>query len=760
MCMYTNQRKGFRSVWIGRPTIPFEYKRGSSAHLLIPNFVLFEPGAKMSKDGKREDSKERDRDDRDRRRPLVSSDTNDPRSINARVFIGNLPTDRMTRQELEDQFSKYGRVTACSLHKGFGFVQFAEEQDARESVKGEAGKVIKGFKVDIKMAAEGRRERRPPGGGERGPDRGGPERGGPDRDRDRRRSPPKARDPYGRGPPARRDRSPLRGDDYDERYREYYRAREGDPLLERRMQALKNANYDVLSDPPRREDPYADRRDPYARERYEEMYRRYDDIGKLSASAAAGRDPPEERREDPYRGRDDYEERLRAYERYYEEYAQERPLDCEIIVVQKAQRNYAEMVERRLRDLRLLTDMIFLNEQVSLAQALDDVSRRGVLYAVIVTSQHEMHRSVTLNILHGTPQEHRNMPLDDSMQLVARNFERYMQDLRERQAAERASSTTAGPAATGEPSPTIPQLLNLLADGRQVTADEIARVIEYLQDRRSRLMQIQGGQSGAQQTPAAGAPGPAAPSNVGGPPPAGPGAVPGVNQQHQQQAELQAKILSILNQDGNAQAGQAAAKAAAIASPAGGKPPSLLDISVQPTSHLKGPSTPQQQAVNQYGMAQRAQAALPPSSQATSTPSSLNFDNPTVQKALDSLIHSGPNLLKNLSQPGPQQTQTPNTNQTASHMGQYGGGQNVSGQYGSPQGMGQYGNPQGQHAMAGGNHQMMGGGMGGRNPGMGAHGGQMMGGGMGNSLLGAGPGMPRGPGGPMGGGGMGGQRRY
>ncbi|XP_078688328.1 nuclear receptor coactivator 5-like isoform X4 [Branchiostoma floridae x Branchiostoma belcheri] len=638
----------------------------------------------MSKDGaKREDSKERDRDDRDRRRPMVSSDTNDPRSINARVFIGNLPTDRLTRQELEGQFSKYGHITACSLHKGFGFVQFAEEQDARESVKGEAGKTIKGFKVDIKMAAEGRRERRPPGGGGGG-DRGGPDRGGPERDRDRRRSPPKARDPYGRGPPGRRDRSPLRGDDYDERYRDYYRGRDGDPLLERRLQALKNANYDVLSDSPqqRRDDPYADRRDPYARERYEEMYRRYDDLGKLSASAAAGRDAPEERsREDPYR-RDEYEERLRAYERYYEEFTQDRPLDCEIIVVQKAQRNYAEMVERRLRDLRLLTDMIFLNEQVSLAQALDDVSRRGVLYAVIVTSQHEMHRSVTLNILHGTPQEHRNMPLDDSMQLVARNFERYMQDLRERQAAERASSTSAGPAAAAaaaEQAPTIPQLLNLLADGRQVTAEEIGRVIEYLQDRRSRLLQMQGGQSGAQQTPATGAPGPAAQSNLGGPPSAGPGAVPGVNQQHQQQAELQAKILSILNQDGNAQASQAgpnpqaAAKPAAItASPAGGKPPSLLDISVQPTGHLKGVGTPQQ-AVNQYGMAQRAQPTLPPSSQATSTPSSLNFDNPTVQKALDSLIHSGPNLLKNLSQAGPQQTQTPNTNQTAAHMGQYGG---------------------------------------------------------------------------------------
>ena len=32
------------------------------------------------------------------------------------------------------------------------------------------------------------------------------------------------------------------------------------------------------------------------------------------------------------------------------------------------------------------------------------MARRGVLYAVVITSQHEIHRSVTVNILHGTPQ--------------------------------------------------------------------------------------------------------------------------------------------------------------------------------------------------------------------------------------------------------------------------------------------------------------------------------------------------------------------
>ena len=48
--------------------------------------------------------------------------------------------------------------------------------------------------------------------------------------------------------------------------------------------------------------------------------------------------------------------------------------------------------------------IIYLNSEMSLSTALDDVSRRGVLYAIVLTAQHEMHKSVTVNILHGTPQ--------------------------------------------------------------------------------------------------------------------------------------------------------------------------------------------------------------------------------------------------------------------------------------------------------------------------------------------------------------------
>lgn len=59
------------------------------------------------------------------------------------------------------------------------------------------------------------------------------------------------------------------------------------------------------------------------------------------------------------------------------------------------------MIRVRVECLNLVVDMIHLGPTVSLADALDAAANRGLLYAIIVTSQHELHRSVTLTILHG-----------------------------------------------------------------------------------------------------------------------------------------------------------------------------------------------------------------------------------------------------------------------------------------------------------------------------------------------------------------------
>lgn len=69
---------------------------------------------------------------------------NDPKSINSRVFIGNLNTAVVKKSDVETIFSKYGRVAGCSVHKGYAFVQYANERHARAAVLGENGRVLAG----------------------------------------------------------------------------------------------------------------------------------------------------------------------------------------------------------------------------------------------------------------------------------------------------------------------------------------------------------------------------------------------------------------------------------------------------------------------------------------------------------------------------------------------------------------------------------------------------------------------------------------
>ncbi|TKS93193.1 Heterogeneous nuclear ribonucleoprotein C [Collichthys lucidus] len=68
----------------------------------------------------------------------------DPRSLNSRVFIGNLNTLLVTKADVEAIFSKYGKVVGCSVHKGYAFVQYSNERNARAAVGGEDGRMIVG----------------------------------------------------------------------------------------------------------------------------------------------------------------------------------------------------------------------------------------------------------------------------------------------------------------------------------------------------------------------------------------------------------------------------------------------------------------------------------------------------------------------------------------------------------------------------------------------------------------------------------------
>ncbi|XP_015257756.1 PREDICTED: heterogeneous nuclear ribonucleoprotein C-like isoform X1 [Cyprinodon variegatus] len=78
----------------------------------------------------------------------------DPRSLNSRVFIGNLNTLLVTKADVEAIFSKYGKIVGCSVHKGYAFVQYSNERNARAAVTGEDGRMIVGQVLDCNLAGE------------------------------------------------------------------------------------------------------------------------------------------------------------------------------------------------------------------------------------------------------------------------------------------------------------------------------------------------------------------------------------------------------------------------------------------------------------------------------------------------------------------------------------------------------------------------------------------------------------------------------
>uniref|UniRef100_A0A672NHZ1 Nuclear receptor coactivator 5 n=2 Tax=Sinocyclocheilus grahami TaxID=75366 RepID=A0A672NHZ1_SINGR len=394
-------------------------------------------------------------------------------------------------------------------------------------------------------------------------------------------------------------------------------------------------------------------------------------------------EPYPERYREPWNGRrESEEERVRPEERrrnelyrqYYEElqrrYDAERPVDCSVIVVNKLQKEYAETVGRKVRDLGMVVDLIFLNTEVSLTQALEDVSRARTPFAIIITQQHQVHRSCTVNILFGTPQEHRNMPMQDAMVLVAHNFDSFKVEHRAKERDELATKAAKmadevlmrEPDREGHPASLLTHI-TLLSEGRFMSSDELARLIDYLRDKRDRLVR------GSTDTVAHPPPTTHEPSQPTQPlsAPAQPAytSLP-LHSTHltpvsapaatNQQQELQAKILSIFNSG----SGTSSVSSPTPAPQMQGYSSSLGPHTAGHQSSHAATGMPKIAAVQpQSSMMNPRPALRPPGARmagptgaprpAVTTGTGINFDNPSVQKALDTLIQSGPiNHLVNM----------------------------------------------------------------------------------------------------------------
>lgn len=139
---------------------------------------------------------------------------------------------------------------------------------------------------------------------------------------------------------------------------------------------------------------------------------------------------------------------------------------------------------------------MFPNAELTCGKMLSNIANRGALYAMVIDAGHRERRSLNVYILYGIPAEHRNMPLDDALELIYRNF----MQVRQGENGDIAGDTDESPyaaipkASTRHPD-TIQHLANLLSDNRCLTVLQYDCMLKYLQERREQQYKFEVGDS-------------------------------------------------------------------------------------------------------------------------------------------------------------------------------------------------------------------------------------------------------------------------
>lgn len=236
------------------------------------------------------------------------------------------------------------------------------------------------------------------------------------------------------------------------------------------------------------------------------------------------------------------------------------------------------------------------------------------------------------------------MPMQDAMILISHNFDTYKVDSREKEREEiaRKAAKMADDVLLREPdreSHPVSALtpITLLHENRFMTPEELDILIAYLKDKRARLAR-------PAVDPLSTSLGTSTASAAGQPPPARVAAVAPSTSSNQQ--ELQAKILSLFTN--RESAGSAGAPPVTSIPPQGYGAMTVSSLSAQKPPGPR-PAMPSSGMPQGYGP---PPSHMNPSAHRPANP--INFDSPSVQKALDTLMQSGPSL-NHLVGPGAQQ---------------------------------------------------------------------------------------------------------
>ncbi|KAJ0178189.1 hypothetical protein K1T71_006012 [Dendrolimus kikuchii] len=370
-----------------------------------------------------------------------------------RIYVGSL-VDNISVDELYDHFIPHGQINGIVINRNFAFVQFEEESSVQAAIAKGNGSSLKGKTLIVRPAQTNDKRK----------------------DTEVVTIEPEV-------PPAvaLSDNIPVAEDDAAEELYDNYGNYIGDNYREEENEEPAWESNEAPRGGPRGRGPRGAMRGRGGRSRPMPPYN--------DRPAGHGGDWPE-------RGYDRFQQSVTNYPPRVLPVTERN--DCEIIVVSKMLTEYAEYIENRLKRLGIVVDLLFPMEDVPIGKVLGNIASRGCLYSILVMPQNQEHRSLTLTILHGLPQEHRNMPVEDALQLLSRNFQEVQR---------------GGPSGREA----VYALLGQLADGRTLTVLQYDKVIEYLQERREQQVKIELGE-----------PLPSAPAS-------------------KTQVDLQQRILSILN---------------------------------------------------------------------------------------------------------------------------------------------------------------------------------------------------------------------
>ncbi|KAJ5773571.1 hypothetical protein N7457_008467 [Penicillium paradoxum] len=73
--------------------------------------------------------------------------------MGSRLFVGNLPTERVTKRDMFHIFHKYGKLAQISIKQAYGFIQFLEASSCHAALGVEQGATVRGRKIRRQTSA-------------------------------------------------------------------------------------------------------------------------------------------------------------------------------------------------------------------------------------------------------------------------------------------------------------------------------------------------------------------------------------------------------------------------------------------------------------------------------------------------------------------------------------------------------------------------------------------------------------------------------